>query len=296
MTPSRLGFASTTFKDGGEGVLWVIPQIKQGSSLRAWQQTEQAAGRCQPTSARYSCSPPLRCVPHALATCVPCRAQTDTQNRARLVQLLSSAAAFMPASSLMPASARGGRRLAACGLRMQEVEAQQEAEEDAPQLSRAARRMQAKMAKKNTDGTSKATQQATGGVRVGKGKKNAGPPPDLVELAFEDEVPAGDGGRKAFDIPGSQQPLMLMRYKNKIIGSAAQCTKCKFPLVGADYADSVLKCKVCGTGYKLPNGDLVESQGTLLSGLFSKTQATPLPVFATLIKDGKVLMGVKPKE
>ena len=75
-----------------------------------------------------------------------------------------------------------------------------------------------------------------------------------------------------------------------------QCTKCKFPLVGADYADSVLKCKVCGTGYKLPNGDLVESQGTLLSGLFSKTQATPLPVFATLIKDGKVLMGVKPKE
>jgi len=210
--------------------------------------------------------------------------------------LLSSAAAFMPASSLMPASARGGRRLAACGLRMQEVEAQQEAEEDAPQLSRAARRMQAKMAKKNTDGTSKATQQATGGVRVGKGKKNAGPPPDLVELAFEDEVPTGDGGRKAFDIPGSQQPLMLMRYKNKIIGSAAQCTKCKFPLVGADYADSVLKCKVCGTGYKLPNGDLVESQGTLLSGLFSKTQATPLPVFATLIKDGKVLMGVKPKE
>ena len=105
---------------------------------------------------------------------------------------------------------------------MQEVEAQQEAEEDAPQLSRAARRMQAKMAKKNTDGTSKATQQATGGVRVGKGKKNAGPPPDLVELAFEDEVPAGDGGRKAFDIPDSQQPLMLMRYKNKIIGSAAQ--------------------------------------------------------------------------
>ena len=44
------------------------------------------------------------------------------------------------------------------------------------------------------------------------------------------------------------------------------------------------------------HGDLVESQGTLLSGLFSKTQATPLPVFATLIKDGKVLMGVKPKE
>jgi len=81
--------------------------------------------------------------------------------------------------------------------------------------------------------------QATGGVRTKSGKP-AGPPPDLVEVAFADEVPAEDGGRKAVDIPGSQQPLMLMRYKNKIIGSAAQCTRCKFPLVGADYADNAL--------------------------------------------------------
>jgi len=81
--------------------------------------------------------------------------------------------------------------------------------------------------------------QATGGVRTKSGKP-AGPPPDLVEVAFADEVPAEDGGRKAVDIPGSQQPLMLMRYKNKIIGTAAQCTRCKFPLVGADYADNAL--------------------------------------------------------
>lgn len=94
------------------------------------------------------------------------------------------------------------------------------------------------------------------------------------------------------DLPGSQQPLMLMRYKNKIIGSAAQCTRCKFPLVGATYENDALTCKVCGTGYKLPNGEIVESEGTLLSGLFSKTQATRLPVFATLIKNGKVMMGV----
>ena len=57
-----------------------------------------------------------------------------------------------------------------------------------------------------------------------------------------------------------------------------------------------LTCKVCGTGYKLPNGEVVESKGTLLSGLFSKTVATRLPVFATLIKEGKVMMGVAPKE
>ena len=131
---------------------------------------------------------------------------------------------------------------------------------------------------------------------------------------------------------------MLMRYKSKIIGSAAQCTRCKFPLVGADYSDDTLtwcvvcvcfssrsvarhdcgcrsnhadcaltypaclcdiSCrkidsKVCGTGYKLPNGEVVESKGTLLSGLFSKTAATRLPVFATLVQGGKVKMGVAP--
>jgi len=53
--------------------------------------------------------------------------------------------------------------------------------------------------------------------------------------------------------------------------------------------------KVCGTVFKLPNGEIVESEGTLLSGLFSKTAATRLPVFATLIKGGKVMMGVAPK-
>ena len=52
--------------------------------------------------------------------------------------------------------------------------------------------------------------------------------------------------------------------------------------------------KVCGTGYKLPNGEVVESEGTLLSGLFAKTQATRLPVFATLVQGGKVKMGVAP--
>lgn len=52
--------------------------------------------------------------------------------------------------------------------------------------------------------------------------------------------------------------------------------------------------KVCGTGYQLPNGEVVESKGTLLSGLFSKTQATRLPVFATLVQGGKVKMGVAP--
>jgi hypothetical protein len=90
--------------------------------------------------------------------------------------------------------------------------------------------MQEKMQKKNTDGSTKATQQvmyldilrielematkdglvflskydgikhmsetnsvrkqATGGVRVNKQNKAAGTPPDLVEVAFADEVPA----------------------------------------------------------------------------------------------------------
>lgn len=212
--------------------------------------------------------------------------------------MVMSATAFTPSPVLgSMASVRGMRRIA-CGLRMQSSEVSEDAvAEDGPQLSRAQRRMQEKMSKKNSDGTNKVTQQATGGVRVNKNKKQTGPPPDLVEVVFEDEIPAGDGGRKTVDIPGSQQPLMLMRYKNKIIGSAAQCTKCKFPLAGADYAEDMLKCKVCGTGFKLPNGDVVESQGTLLSGLFAKTQASPLPVFATLVKGGKVLMGVaKPPE
>ena len=44
---------------------------------------------------------------------------------------------------------------------------------------------------------------------------------------------------------------------------------------------NVPTCKVYGTGYKLPNGEVVESTGTLHSGLLSKTVATRLPVFAT---------------
>jgi len=213
--------------------------------------------------------------------------------------MVVSATAFAPAQVGI-ASSRVRR--VACGLRMQSdaKDASEAVSEDAggdgPKMSRAQRRMQEKYSKKNTDGSMKATQQATGGVRTAKGKGKApGPPPDLVEVAFADEVPPEDGGRKAVDIPGSQQPLMLMRYKNKIICSAAQCTRCKFPLVGADFADDALTCKVCGTVFKLPNGEIVESEGTLLSGLFSKTAATRLPVFATLIKGGKVMMGVAAK-
>lgn len=203
-----------------------------------------------------------------------------------------SAAAYAPAPLGGLASVRARR--GTCGLlRMQETSEDVVAEEG-PKLSRAQRRMEGKKQKKNTDGSSKATQQATGGMRTKK-QKQAGPAPNLVEVAWADEVPPEDGGRKSVDLPDSAQPLMLMRYKNKIIGSAAQCTRCKFPLVGATYENDALTCKVCGTGYKLPNGEIVESQGTLLSGLFSKTQATRLPVFATLIKDGKVMMGVAPK-
>lgn len=48
----------------------------------------------------------------------------------------------------------------ACGLRMQaEVENSEEVVDDAPKLSRAQRRLQEKYNKKNTDGTTKATQQ-----------------------------------------------------------------------------------------------------------------------------------------
>ncbi len=130
-------------------------------------------------------------------------------------------------------------------------------------------------------------------------------PSFLMRVHTQTQIPvAQEGGRKSVDLPESKQPLMLMRYKNKILGMAAQCTRCKFPLVGADYGKveeggkehDALTCKVCGTGYKLPNGEVVESKGTLLSGLFSKTVATRLPVFATLIKEGKVMMGVAPKE
>ena len=55
-----------------------------------------------------------------------------------------------------------------------------------------------------------------------------------------------DGARKAVDLPspvdgGGSVPLMLMRYKNKIMATAAQCTRCKFPLVGASYENDSLK-------------------------------------------------------
>ena len=55
-----------------------------------------------------------------------------------------------------------------------------------------------------------------------------------------------DGARKAVDLPspvdgGGPVPLMLMRYKNKIMATAAQCTRCKFPLVGASYENDALK-------------------------------------------------------
>ena len=78
-----------------------------------------------------------------------------------------------------------------------------------------------------------------------------------------------EGGRKAVDIPGSQQPLMLMRYKNKIIGSAAQCTRCKFPLVGADYSDSTLTwCVHLSWGFESPKSICgVGGRGVAAGGL-----------------------------
>ena len=131
-------------------------------------------------------------------------------------------------------------RRATCGLLRMQTSSDADVVAPAPQPSRAQRRMQEKMSKKNTDGSVKATQQvrrahcrprlpeacadgmlafamhacvsamqkkqpgpvvecelrwvlgparqATGGMRVKKGQKQ-GPPPDLVEVAFADEVP-----------------------------------------------------------------------------------------------------------
>ena len=142
-----------------------------------------------------------------------------------------SAAAYAPAPLGGLASVRARR--GTCGLlRMQETSEDVVAEEG-PKLSRAQRRMEGKKQKKNTDGSSKATQQvrlwralkpspsaqrraraacarrcdaarrvgllkrrsspdcawqATGGMRTKK-QKQAGPAPNLVEVAWADEVP-----------------------------------------------------------------------------------------------------------
>jgi len=83
-------------------------------------------------------------------------------------------------------------------------------------------------------------------------------------------------------LPCDRAPLCLAADDNRVV-------------LADVYSVAPTHSKVCGTGYKLPNGEVVESEGTLLSGLFSKTQATRLPVFATLVQGGKVKMGVAPR-
>jgi len=212
------------------------------------------------------------------------------------VQMLSSTA-FVPSQfgAQMSSSLRlqrSPRNSAVCVRMSSEVEEEESADEP---INRRARRTQKKLQKKTTGGSAKTTMQAYGGVRAKPGQSGDAPKTDLLEIADAADAPKADGERKAVDLPGTKDVVMLMQYKNKLIATAPACTKCKFPLLGADYKDNQLTCKVCGSTYDLPNGEVVEqSSGTLFSGLFSATPQTRLPVYATLVRAGKVFMGVAP--
>jgi len=49
----------------------------------------------------------------------------------------------------------------------------------------------------------------------------------------------------------------------------------------------------CGVmASRLPGGEMMETQSTIMSGLFASTKQKPLPIFATKVMAEKVYMGV----
>eukprot|EP00285_Hemiselmis_virescens_P006665 CAMPEP_0173381144 /NCGR_PEP_ID=MMETSP1356-20130122/3605_1 /TAXON_ID=77927 ORGANISM="Hemiselmis virescens, Strain PCC157" /NCGR_SAMPLE_ID=MMETSP1356 /ASSEMBLY_ACC=CAM_ASM_000847 /LENGTH=213 /DNA_ID=CAMNT_0014334895 /DNA_START=63 /DNA_END=704 /DNA_ORIENTATION=+ len=173
-----------------------------------------------------------------------------------------------------------------CSLRMQDDAGDDTAAE--PVLNRKAKREAAKMGKKKGTGVTKQENQAKGGVRGKAGKSPI--EGKLVEVALTSDFPE-DGATKSVEI--DNKPVMLLKCKGTIMASQVGCTKCKIPLMGAEIIESTIRCKLCGSSWKLPSGDVIEdSEGTIMSGLFSSTPQGKLAVFATKTMAGKVFLGV----
>jgi nitrite reductase/ring-hydroxylating ferredoxin subunit len=117
----------------------------------------------------------------------------------------------------------------------------------------------------------------------------------LVEVCAVEDIGPEDGSAKSFEIEGSNPPkvVMLLRNKGGVLACQTSCTKCKMPLMGADVDDKRIRCKLCGSAWSLPKGEVLEGQeGTMMSGLFASTPQTSLPIFATKVTQGKVFMGI----
>jgi nitrite reductase/ring-hydroxylating ferredoxin subunit len=117
----------------------------------------------------------------------------------------------------------------------------------------------------------------------------------LVEVCAVEDIGPADGSAKSFEIEGSNPPkvVMLLRNKGGVLACQTSCTKCKMPLMGADVDDKRIRCKLCGSAWSLPKGEVLEGQeGTMMSGLFASTPQTSLPIFATKVTQGKVFMGI----
>lgn len=117
----------------------------------------------------------------------------------------------------------------------------------------------------------------------------------LVEVCAVDDIGAADGSAKTFEITEANPPkvVMMLRHKGAVLAVQPGCTKCKLPLMGADIDNTRIRCKLCGSAWKLPGGEVMEgTEGTMMSGLFASTPQTTLPVFATKVAQGKVYLGI----
>jgi hypothetical protein len=88
--------------------------------------------------------------------------------------------------------------------------------------------------------------QAMGGVRAKPGQKNVGvSATDLISVCRAEDLGPNDGDRKAVDIPGTKDSLMLLRHRKKVLAVGTGCTKCKFPLLNADITEDQgeISCK-----------------------------------------------------
>mmetsp|Transcript_2286 Transcript_2286/g.6928 ORF Transcript_2286/g.6928 Transcript_2286/m.6928 type:complete len:141 (-) Transcript_2286:149-571(-) len=125
--------------------------------------------------------------------------------------------------------------------------------------------------------------------------------PELIEVGQVADIPEEEFGRKAVEVSVAEgvpkKPMMLMRYGNRIMASDPVCTRCKFPLLRAPVSKEEISCQTCGAVYSLPTGEVApEQKGTFLSVLFSRTPLTRLGVYATLVKNGKVFIGLAPQK
>mmetsp|Transcript_45958 Transcript_45958/g.115238 ORF Transcript_45958/g.115238 Transcript_45958/m.115238 type:complete len:221 (+) Transcript_45958:31-693(+) len=197
----------------------------------------------------------------------------------------------VPSASGLARVMGSGRVSSACALRMQDDSA---VESDAPPLSRKAKREAARMAKKNTSGKQRQMTQNAGGVRSSAGKTNV--EGKLVEVAQLSDLEE-EGSTKAVEMEnpngGEKRAIMLLKSKGNVLAAQVGCTKCKLPLMGADITDSSIRCKLCGSTWKLPSGEVAESsEGTMMAGLFKSTEQTNLGVYATKVMGGKVYLGI----